>query len=797
MKFFYLLFILTVISIGAYCQSFYVFTNTGTVKKVTLNSGGVTLVDINMCSLNNGAAIALYKNTYYSNNGSIVQGDLSGNTVNNCKRLSVSAPSGNSLTADSTGVLYMDNNTSLYKIDPKTLALVKLGNMPFTAGGDLIFYKKDLYLASTVGIVKIDQNNTMNSSLHIPISGSVYGLAAVAYSSTQNKIYATVINKTNPGTTDLIELDMENRAIVKTVATLPFIVYDAASDVEGGTVPPIKITSITQSMECPYTGKGVVQVNCENPLVDYQYIFNNTITNTTGVFTGISPGTYNIRVKSTLATKDTTVTINAHAFDKPVVTPTKIDEYCNHKGQISFTINGNSSLYTIQSGTSNFPVNHVFTNLDAGNYFFSLLNLSGCPIDTFTLKLNKITCTIDIDSITVHKTCADLHNGNIQVYVIKQPAVSYTYLFNNSISNTTGVFNNIAPGNYPINIKTSDGVSKDTSVIVPDYFLTKPIVGISKTDENCDQKGSISFSTSLGASLYNIQYNSTTYPFNNVFNGLTAGEYRFKLQNRNGCLIDTFYVALQRAKCNIVIDSISIHKTCADLHKGDIQVYPVQHTTVTYTYLFNNSISNTTGLFNNITPGTYPINIKNSDGLSKDTSVTIPDFYLQKPAVTYNTVDQICHLSGKITVFAQKSNEQYSVKLGTATHPSGYVFNLVAGSYLFSVLNSNGCLVDTLTISIKFEQCQPVIFPNTFTPNNDGINDIFKPIQNGRATQYKLSIFNRYGGLMFTSADMNIGWDGTYKNSSVPVGAYYWLATYYNNDENKYSSQSGSVLLAR
>ncbi len=196
-------------------------------------------------------------------------------------------------------------------------------------------------------------------------------------------------------------------------------------------------------------------------------------------------------------------------------------------------------------------------------------------------------------------------------------------------------------------------------------------------------------------------------------------------------------------------------------------------------------------------PNCYSINILSSEGISKDTSVTIPDYYLQKPVTTYNNTNQICHLYGKIAVYAKQGNSLFTIKLGTATYPSGHVFNnLTAGRYLFSVFNDQGCLVDTLSISLKFEACEPVVFPNTFTPNNDGINDIFKPTKSGRAIEYKLSIFNRNGVLLFSSTDMTTGWDGTNKGSPAPVGTYYWMLTYYD-DDNKYRTQSGSVLLVR
>lgn len=90
----------------------------------------------------------------------------------------------------------------------------------------------------------------------------------------------------------------------------------------------------------------------------------------------------------------------------------------------------------------------------------------------------------------------------------------------------------------------------------------------------------------------------------------------------------------------------------------------------------------------------------------------------------------------------------------------------------------------------------PVDFPNTFTPNNDGINDIFKANQDTTPANFKLVIYNRWGTLLFQSQSIANGWDGKYSGRAVPAGTYYWIATYKMSD-NKMYTKSGYVLLLR
>ncbi|HEY6901141.1 MAG TPA: T9SS type B sorting domain-containing protein, partial [Puia sp.] len=69
-----------------------------------------------------------------------------------------------------------------------------------------------------------------------------------------------------------------------------------------------------------------------------------------------------------------------------------------------------------------------------------------------------------------------------------------------------------------------------------------------------------------------------------------------------------------------------------------------------------------------------------------------------------------------------------------------------------------------------------IYVPKVFTPNNDGTNDLLKPILVGIAEFHYWSIYNRWGNLIYTSQDPNRGWDGTFKGVAQPVETYVWIA---------------------
>jgi gliding motility-associated-like protein len=67
-----------------------------------------------------------------------------------------------------------------------------------------------------------------------------------------------------------------------------------------------------------------------------------------------------------------------------------------------------------------------------------------------------------------------------------------------------------------------------------------------------------------------------------------------------------------------------------------------------------------------------------------------------------------------------------------------------------------------------------IFIPNTFTPNNDGVND-FLTVTMLPVFSYKIQIFNRYGVSLFRSEDINNHWNGNYNGEVLPVGTYYYL----------------------
>lgn len=101
-----------------------------------------------------------------------------------------------------------------------------------------------------------------------------------------------------------------------------------------------------------------------------------------------------------------------------------------------------------------------------------------------------------------------------------------------------------------------------------------------------------------------------------------------------------------------------------------------------------------------------------------------------------------------------------------------------AGTYWLRIDNANGCSSsDTITIGQAKCHCTLYI-PNVFTPNQDGLNDLFKPLYDCNIEDYSFRIFNRWGELLYETQEPTEGWDGRYKGGAVKQDIYSYQLSY-------------------
>ena len=230
------------------------------------------------------------------------------------------------------------------------------------------------------------------------------------------------------------------------------------------------------------------------------------------------------------------------------------------------------------------------------------------------------------------------------------------------------------------------------------------------------------------------------------------------------------------------------------------------NTTPSVTYNWNFGAGSSTSVspgFTFETPGTYDVKLTASNGgcineksvtaLIKANPVPVASFTadpkkisLRNPFITFTSTSPDGNLTYNWTT---GDGNVYSVPAFVHTYADSGTFVVQ-----MQVTNEFGC-VNTMSETIIITPRYMLRIPTAFTPNNDGLNDVFKVIGTG-VKKYRISIFNKWGSLIFTTEDINNSWDGTINGQPALPGLYIYR-TYFMDENDEVSEQTGSFSLIK
>ncbi|MDI9341822.1 MAG: CotH kinase family protein [Sediminibacterium sp.] len=157
---------------------------------------------------------------------------------------------------------------------------------------------------------------------------------------------------------------------------------------------------------------------------------------------------------------------------------------------------------------------------------------------------------------------------------------------------------------------------------------------------------------------------------------------------------------------------------------------------------------------------------------------------------TYNIDDKIILTAEGTGSIAWIGGEDIACK----DCPQTQIYPKRDACYIAEATNEFGCKVSD-QVCIVVTKNWGIYIPNSFTPNGDGLNDVFQ-IYGNSLLEIKMDIYDRWGQLLFTSNNIENSWDGTFKNVPCEVGIYNYRIVYKGVD-NKSNEKTGSITLIR
>lgn len=491
------------------------------------------------------------------------------------------------------------------------------------------------------------------------------------------------------------------------------------------TLPSVTLTK-TDPL-CYNSEDGSAIATTADAVTNYSFIWNNEVN--TSYNTGISAiedeETYTVTVTDNrtgcTVTKDITL-VNPDEIE--LTKSEHVNVMCYGDATGSFKVSatggtpftGNTYQYTLNNdGSDNRATDSTFSNLLKGYYTVTVLDKNGCSAEIMdTIKEPSAPLAVSlIDSTDI--SCNGKNNGQIWVHVVggtpehNGGAPYYNYEWEGPTGSNIDNHNNPAhafgliAGRYTIHITDALGCSLDTAVT-----LTEPdeltITSFATDSVKCKEgeDGKITVNVTGGTLPYQYSLDNEEYQDENIFDGLTAGEYTIYVKDAKSCSVSKDTVIYEPAALAVSIDSTDI--TCYDGENGSIAL-TVTGGTGAYNYAWTgpNGYTGNAASIETLKAGRYTVQITDANNCSLDTAVT-----LAQPEELTITVDNYsditCHglTNGTITVSSEggTGDHVYSLNGGTFTGTHQWLYQLGENDYTITVKDDNGCTASTETIHI-------------------------------------------------------------------------------------------------
>ena len=581
---------------------------------------------------------------------------------------------------------------------------------------------------------------------------------------------------------------------------------------------PLSIDNITVDSDvlCNTGNDGQVTITASGGNGNYTYSLDGgTISQASNVFSSLTAGNYTVTLMEGV---NCTTSINGDfVISEPA--PLSIDNIlvtdvtCNGltNGAITVTASGGTPnlVYSIDGGATQNTTS--FSNLGVGTYTLELTDANNCPLvtqDFSIIESAPLTVALGNDTTLCDGTTGDL------CAIVSGGSGPYQYYWNGitTVSGPQCLTTNVA-GAYTVDVTDVNGCTT-TITATQNVSLYPPLAAQADlVPDICPGDNATIFGSASGGNGGPYVYTWVENIDGAVYNGQSqtvspTQNTTYSLTVSDGCTatdaITTTSVSLFSIP-NIVID--------ATPRVGCTPLVVNLNTTVDVSLLssqnwdFGNGETATTSSSTQtyVDEGCYEItyNMTTTDGCYVDT--VLADFVCVYPYPVANfefTPENPDLLQLDVDFLNQSTGgTSYLWEFGTGatsseTSPT-YVYpeyGAVDYNVELTVTNDFGC-TDSMIQIVHITELQYYYIPNSFTPEDNGINETFQPIfiPGFIPSGYVFRIVDRWGELVYQSNDIYSYWDGTYNGKLVQEGVYVWQITFRENESDKKYRQFGHV----
>ncbi len=425
----------------------------------------------------------------------------------------------------------------------------------------------------------------------------------------------------------------------------------------------------------------------------YTYSWNDTGNQITDTAFAVGAGAYVVTVTDSAGCVDSaTATVsNAGAPTVNITAFNNVSCFGGNDGSATVVASGGLGPYTYLWDDSGTQTNATAVGLIAGTYVNTITDSVGC-IATVIQIITEPTALVLTPSFT-DANCGQ--NDGTAAVLVTGGTGAYTYLWDDVGTQTTANADSLLTGVYQVVVSDSNSCSDSVSVTIADIpGGTVTITALTNASCNglCD--GTATSLITGGSTPYTYLWNDSGTQTNAQATGLCFGFYTVYSTDNAGCL-DSASVAIGEPTA-IIATTDTIDASCNGVCDGSLQAI-ASGGTGAFTYAWDNSDS--TAISSGLCAGPYIVTVTDANACTVITGGTITE-----PAalvLTMGSVDAQCNAAnGSASVNVAGGYAPYTYLWNDGgTQTTDTAINLLAGTYLVTVMDSAGC-VDTASVVV-------------------------------------------------------------------------------------------------
>jgi len=247
----------------------------------------------------------------------------------------------------------------------------------------------------------------------------------------------------------------------------------------------------------------------------------------------------------------------------------------------------------------------------------------------------------------------------------------------------------------------------------------------------------------------------------------TGGTYTVTVTDSNGCSAPSpsLVVTVDQNPFTLVVN---VTASCAGSSNGTATVVPTGGVTP-YNYTWSDPSGQTNQTATNLSGGTYNVTVTDLLGCTGMASGVITQGAGLITSTT-STASTIGNSDGTASVTVTGGVPPYTFSWSDGQSTPA-ITDLTEGTYIITVEDIQGCLaIDTVEITPAVIQAA-----EAFTPNGDGVNDTWSIGDMSLYPNVEVTIFGRWGAVIFESIGYEEPWDGTFNGRPMPMSSYYYI----------------------